>query len=49
MTDKPTVLFGCIHNAGRSQMVVGWLTHQDEDNMHDEIRTRIDTLLTEIL
>jgi arsenate reductase len=27
MTDKPTVLFVCVHNAGRSQMAAGWLTH----------------------
>ncbi|MFN8073932.1 MAG: arsenate reductase ArsC [Kineosporiaceae bacterium] len=23
--DKPTVLFVCVHNAGRSQMAAGWL------------------------
>jgi protein-tyrosine-phosphatase len=27
MTDKPTVLFVCVHNAGRSQMAAGYLTH----------------------
>ncbi|GAA3621692.1 arsenate reductase ArsC [Nonomuraea rosea] len=27
MSDKPTVLFVCVHNAGRSQMAAGWLTH----------------------
>jgi len=27
MTDKPSVLFVCVHNAGRSQMAAGWLTH----------------------
>ena len=26
MTDKPTVLFVCVHNAGRSQMAAGYLT-----------------------
>ena len=26
MTDRPTVLFVCVHNAGRSQMAAGWLT-----------------------
>ena len=26
MTDKPAVLFVCIHNAGRSQMAAGYLT-----------------------
>ena len=25
--DKPTVLFLCIHNAGRSQMALGWFEH----------------------
>ncbi len=27
MTDKPSVLFVCIHNAGRSQMAAAYLTH----------------------
>jgi arsenate reductase len=27
MADKPTVLFVCVHNAGRSQMAAGYLTH----------------------
>jgi arsenate reductase len=26
MSGKPTVLFVCVHNAGRSQMAAGWLT-----------------------
>jgi arsenate reductase len=26
MSAKPSVLFVCIHNAGRSQMAAGWLT-----------------------
>ena len=26
MTDKPVVLFVCVHNAGRSQMAAGYLT-----------------------
>ena len=26
MTDKPTVLFVCVHNAGRSQMAAGFLS-----------------------
>ena len=25
MADKPSVLFVCVHNAGRSQMAAGWL------------------------
>jgi arsenate reductase len=24
MTDRPTILFLCVHNAGRSQMAAGW-------------------------
>jgi arsenate reductase len=27
MSEKPTVLFVCIHNAGRSQMAAGYLRH----------------------
>jgi arsenate reductase len=26
-SDRPTVLFLCVHNAGRSQMAAGWLSH----------------------
>jgi protein-tyrosine-phosphatase len=25
--DRPTVLFLCVHNAGRSQMALGWFKH----------------------
>jgi len=27
MSDKPSVLFVCVHNAGRSQMAAGYLRH----------------------
>jgi arsenate reductase (thioredoxin) len=27
VTDRPTVLFVCVHNAGRSQMAAGYLSH----------------------
>ena len=27
MPDTPTVLFLCVHNAGRSQMALGWFNH----------------------
>ncbi len=27
MSDKPSVLFVCVHNAGRSQMAAGWVRH----------------------
>ncbi len=30
MSDRPTVLFVCIHNAGRSQMAAGFLQHLGE-------------------
>ena len=33
MTDKPTVLFVCVHNAGRSQMAAGWLRHLAGDRV----------------
>ena len=26
-SDRPSVLFLCVHNAGRSQMAAGWLRH----------------------
>jgi arsenate reductase len=28
--ERPTVLFVCVHNAGRSQMAAGYLTHLGE-------------------
>ena len=31
MTDKPSVLFVCVHNAGRSQMAAGFLRHLGGD------------------
>jgi protein-tyrosine-phosphatase len=27
VSDKPSVMFLCVHNAGRSQMASGWLKH----------------------
>ena len=32
-TDKPTVLFVCVHNAGRSQMAAGYLHHLAGDRI----------------
>lgn len=32
-TDTPTVLFVCVHNAGRSQMAAGWLRHLAGDRV----------------
>jgi arsenate reductase len=33
VTDTPTVLFVCVHNAGRSQMAAGWLRHLARDRV----------------
>jgi len=33
MTDPPTVLFVCVHNAGRSQMAAGFLQHLAGDRI----------------
>ena len=37
MTGTPTVLFVCVHNAGRSQMAAGWLSHLAGDRI--EVRS----------
>ncbi|MFP8907054.1 arsenate reductase ArsC [Streptomyces atacamensis] len=37
MPDKPSVLFVCVHNAGRSQMAAAWLTHLAGDRI--EVRS----------
>ncbi|KAJ5621761.1 hypothetical protein N7528_006544 [Penicillium herquei] len=37
MTTKPSVLFVCIHNAGRSQMAAGYLAHLASDKI--EVRS----------
>ncbi|GCE37672.1 Arsenate reductase [Rhodococcus wratislaviensis] len=37
MIDKPSVLFVCVHNAGRSQMAAGFLTHLAGDRI--EVRS----------
>lgn len=34
---KPSVLFVCVHNAGRSQMAAAWLTHLAGDRV--EVRS----------
>ena len=33
MAEKPTVLFVCVHNAGRSQMAAGYLQHLAGDRI----------------
>ena len=37
MSDKPSVLFVCVHNAGRSQMAAGWLRRLAGDRV--EVRS----------
>ncbi|MFN8168893.1 MAG: arsenate reductase ArsC [Candidatus Nanopelagicales bacterium] len=37
MRDKPSVLFVCVHNAGRSQMAAAYLTHLAGDRV--EVRS----------
>jgi arsenate reductase (thioredoxin) len=37
MPGKPSVLFVCVHNAGRSQMAAAWLTHLAGDRV--EVRS----------
>ena len=37
MTATPSVLFVCVHNAGRSQMAAGWLRHLAGDGV--EVRS----------
>ena len=37
MSDQPSVLFVCVHNAGRSQMAAGWLRHLAGDKV--EVRS----------
>ena len=37
MTATPSVLFVCVHNAGRSQMAAGWLAHLAGDRV--EVRS----------
>ena len=37
MSDRPSVLFVCVHNAGRSQMAAGWLRHLAGDTV--EVRS----------
>jgi len=37
VSEKPSVLFVCVHNAGRSQMAAGWLAHLAGDRV--EVRS----------
>lgn len=40
MSDKPSVLFVCVHNAGRSQMAAGWLRHLAGDTVEGHRRSQ---------
>ena len=33
---RPSVLFVCVHNAGRSQMAAGWLRHLAGDSVRGD-------------
>jgi arsenate reductase len=46
MTDKPSVLFVCVHNAGRSQMAAAWLTRLAGDRV--EVRSAGSTPADEV-
>jgi protein-tyrosine-phosphatase len=50
MTDKPSVLFVCVHNAGRSQMAAALLSHlATVRGICDNIAGRVRALITELL
>ncbi|SDN53802.1 arsenate reductase ArsC [Actinacidiphila guanduensis] len=46
MPDKPSVLFVCVHNAGRSQMAAAWLTRLAGDRV--EVRSAGSTPADEV-
>ena len=50
---RPTVLFLCVHNAGRSQMAAGWMRPREADRpevrpIRDDIAERVRGLLREL-
>ncbi len=58
-TAKPAVLFVCVHNAGRSQMGAGWLSHLAGDQVDVfsggtdpglglNVRERVETLMSSL-
>ncbi|WP_454117508.1 arsenate reductase ArsC [Microbacterium lacticum] len=54
MTDIPTVLFVCVHNAGRSQMAAGYLQHLAGDRIDvrsagSEPKDRINPVAVEVM
>ena len=54
MADKPTVLFVCVHNAGRSQMAAGYLTKLAGDSINvlsagSEPAGRINAVAVEVM
>ncbi|WP_116437560.1 arsenate reductase ArsC [Frankia sp. CcI49] len=46
MPEKPSILFVCVHNAGRSQMAAGFLTHFAGDQV--EVRSAGSVPATEV-
>ncbi|CUU58778.1 Protein-tyrosine-phosphatase [Parafrankia irregularis] len=46
MPEKPSILFVCVHNAGRSQMAAGFLTHLAGDQV--EVRSAGSVPATEV-
>jgi len=54
MTDRPTVLFVCVHNAGRSQMAAGFLQALAGDRVEvlsagSEPKDRINAVAVEVM
>ncbi|PZU41718.1 MAG: heat-shock protein HtpX [Microbacterium sp.] len=54
MSEKPTVLFVCVHNAGRSQMAAGYLQHLAGDRIEvlsagSEPKDRINPIAVEAM
>lgn len=50
-TPKPSVLFVCVHNAGRSQMAAAFpkILTTEAVQESDVVITRIETLISELL
>ena len=46
MADRPSVLFVCVHDAGRSQTAAAYLRHLAGDTV--EVRRRVEALLADL-
>lgn len=49
--NRPSVLFVCVHNAGRSQMAAGFVAALGGEAVRpirDEIRARVEALIAEL-